>query len=793
MSGPVSVIPGGAARLKGYRGPGDNSRVNAALTVEAAEAAAGTVGRSVSLPANLAARARFELEEHDPEREDAQFPPTLLWPLIGAKSGDRVSAGEAGGVTEFGALRATKEPTRRSRTPLSVDQFLAAQMPPLNSPPLPVQSPGLSDAAAPQPAPTQEPRSKPGLQPIEIPIRESSSLSLPYRPTSKARLSRARTPDQPARSPGTSSAANMSPRPRLMPPRISSDFVRQSDEPSLTTLRARQAAETEAFARNLAALGDPSHRNSRILPGATLPGDWASQTLLVRSKTMGAIPDRWRDPYDVPPADAAEQAVRNGQGGSPHSSSSLRRSLSDSPLLPTSVPHGENERGVSLGRVAGRRQSSIGKAHGRTVSVPTTRTEQAGHHSPQHPSSRSSSHRPFPSEFEEVPFRRGHFRPASMPTAATAAQDLPLSPSTPGTPHMPQIVENSPPPTTFSGASPDLNSSAADQAADQTVTSPILRMIKQLEAPPSTGQREWNRSGAPGAAPVSRGAGKGPQTLAHECAEDSDAMERLGGRHDPDHDHNDLSPYEYRRDARNASTQSEAGYPFPLAGYLDSAAPSRSASTDAGRTAAFPGPPAYLSSLQSRSSLAAPPRGRISAPNSPESASGDDRIRSGPFVGLGVSSRGMYMHALESPDRSVTMEQMEREIAQMEAELAASGTPRSMYDSPYLSSIRSPPAAAAEDEPASPSPSGVTPRSAKRWSLVEMERAYERMKSLLAASSNERHRSQSLGLDRPFALDSVPEGVSVRDNSPSASPARRPEGAEQATLAEASTSPQPSP
>jgi hypothetical protein len=764
VSGPVSVVPGGAARLKGYHGPA-GSRPNAALTAAAAEAAAGTVGRSVSLPANLAARAGGEGEDDDDD--DADFDeqrrradevlPALLWRTRSEKRPQAAGADdEFGRVSEFGAL------VGGAVSPLSVDEFLAAQMP-LRSPPLllvsPVQS-TTSDVGAQRPLPNRDRSPKPGLRSIQIPPRSGSGLS-PNPPSSIARFLRSPTPEQQhgeaAERP--SSPTSLNHRPPLMPPQISSDFVRQSDDLPLSALRARQVAETEAIARDLAAR-DPSHRNSRILPGATLPMDWATQTL-VRSKTVGAVTDRWRDPY------AAEGDVNGGKGSSSQGSSSLRRSSSDSPLLPQSDVmrnviastgrQGENERGFSLGRVAGRRQSSMinHKTHARTVSVPTTRNEQAAGR--RHPISEDSPFKqPFPSEFEEVPFRRAaNFCPASLATAAVddEATNLPMSPSTPATPLMPQILEASPPPTTAPG-SPDPGSSSSkpsSNAAGENGKSPLMDMIEQLQAHPTSRNNAVSapiRSGG-----AFRGSSAGRQMFARGYAlaagDPEDAMENL-----------DDSPYEeeYRHRDRNTSTQSEGGYPFPLAGYLDSAAPSRSASTDAGQVR--PGPPASLVNLPSRhAGITATTARSPPAPTSLTSASDRDGflLRSP----LGGANMRAFLDP-DSPDRSITMEQMEREIAQMEAELAASGTPRSMYDSPYLSSIRSP--AVGDEEPESPSPPGsrITPRSAKRWSLIEMERAYERMKNLLA-SSNERQRSLSHD-ERAFGLDSVPEVLSAHDS-----------------------------
>jgi len=101
-------------------------------------------------------------------------------------------------------------------------------------------------------------------------------------------------------------------------------------------------------------------------------------------------------------------------------------------------------------------------------------------------------------------------------------------------------------------------------------------------------------------------------------------------------------------------------------------------------------------------------------------------------------------------DQDLTLAQMEQEIVKMEKELALAGTPRSFfteegdYDSvslsPELPRMTAHPTAHSESVADSPSTNNdvVTPRTARKWSIVEVERAYERMKRLLGSSSSSR-------------------------------------------------------
>ncbi|GAA6060410.1 hypothetical protein JCM10212_002178 [Sporobolomyces blumeae] len=121
-------------------------------------------------------------------------------------------------------------------------------------------------------------------------------------------------------------------------------------------------------------------------------------------------------------------------------------------------------------------------------------------------------------------------------------------------------------------------------------------------------------------------------------------------------------------------------------------------------------------------------------------------------------------------DAGLTLAQMEEEISKMERELALAGTPRSFFTDdhdtlPDLSPSASRsfgglggggglPSSEMSSDPNSPfnENSFITPRTARKWSIVEIERAYERMKRMLGSSSSSRIYAPSEA-DRESQLD----------------------------------------
>ncbi|GAA5861492.1 hypothetical protein JCM8547_008050 [Rhodosporidiobolus lusitaniae] len=245
------------------------------------------------------------------------------------------------------------------------------------------------------------------------------------------------------------------------------------------------------------------------------------------------------------------------------------------------------------------------------------------------------------------------------------------------------------------------------------------------------------------------------------------------------------SPYLGRKDSQT--------HPFQLAAYLDS--PVSSPPVGKRRKSdhippplptttsyiPLPIPSLALSPSLSRTPASTPPASSPAVfPGSPPTD---------PPPALPASSPGAASDLSSSMDRTLTLDQMEREIARMEAELALSGRPHSFYDDstprpadvatfssaspqPPSTSLSAPPPATAatpsfsdlgvsfsgseseaDDLSALPSapadgaaggggaasaPPGsqVTPRTARRWSILEIEKAYDRMKRLLGSSAS---------------------------------------------------------
>ncbi|GAA6044360.1 hypothetical protein JCM8097_008408 [Rhodosporidiobolus ruineniae] len=254
-------------------------------------------------------------------------------------------------------------------------------------------------------------------------------------------------------------------------------------------------------------------------------------------------------------------------------------------------------------------------------------------------------------------------------------------------------------------------------------------------------------------------------------------------------------------DFRRKDSQGDGAHPFMLSAYLDSPVSSPAMGKKRRSDPAVPPIPAAFSSpAGSQPSFVVHPS-PARTPSSPPLAGAVDRSPSRQADGSLLSTL-----ASSGMDRSLTLEQMEREIAKMEAELALSGRPHSFYDdstpkagdiaafaSPAAEPAFAPPSpappvetgattpslpelgvplpstsstasdtfspalpdaaipldsstgssASASSSLADPSSSSsaaalaaqVTPRTARRWSILEIEKAYDRMKRMLGSSS----------------------------------------------------------
>ncbi|GAA5990131.1 hypothetical protein JCM11641_001065 [Rhodosporidiobolus odoratus] len=236
---------------------------------------------------------------------------------------------------------------------------------------------------------------------------------------------------------------------------------------------------------------------------------------------------------------------------------------------------------------------------------------------------------------------------------------------------------------------------------------------------------------------------------------------RMGGRSSEDSDEDDdevaPSPDFGRKD-------SQAGNPFLLAAYLDS--------------------PGASPALGKKRASDPSPYATQSRPPLPTTSSASFLQAHYPAHSPSPSASAAQSHTGKGKDRSLTLDQMEQEIARMTAELALEGRPTSFYaaadevgedttpkaadvasfpspqplsgsvspsrdpDTPSLSDLGMalPSSEDSElDSSVSFSVAGgsgaselaqITPRTARRWSILEIEMAYERMRRMLGSSAS---------------------------------------------------------
>ncbi|GAA5895236.1 hypothetical protein JCM6882_006624 [Rhodosporidiobolus microsporus] len=308
--------------------------------------------------------------------------------------------------------------------------------------------------------------------------------------------------------------------------------------------------------------------------------------------------------------------------------------------------------------------------------------------------------------------------------------------------------------------------------------SPLSELIEELRS------RQSSVAGSPVV--------KSPRAGSLRAAEeDSD-----GDEDEEDEDEDDGMEVDSPNFSRKDS-QGDGAHPFMLSAYLDSpvssppvgkkrrsnqsiqqAAPPLpsidSAVFTSSTGSAFPELSSSASSYATAASAPAPPSPFLVPLASTSTATSTSR----PTPALSSNSSFLSTPSAPDLDRSLTLDQMEREIARMEAELALSGRPHSFYDDSTpkaadVATFSSPPSAAAapkgatdpklgelgvplppSSEPESPSStaiafdasssstssapplSQVTPRTARRWSILEIEKAYDRMKKMLGSSAS---------------------------------------------------------
>ncbi|GAA6057490.1 hypothetical protein JCM3770_000582 [Rhodotorula araucariae] len=406
ISGPAA----GGQGLKGFSGP-----AGAADTE-------GAIGRSASLPAKLHAARQ---QGSAPSLPQLVFSASNVDEFGVRQSVDQVLAQELRSpVSTYTPSEpaSVRSPRQRVDTtsPARPSNFhgrpiVIAPM----QPPSPPSSPSLHSTTAPTPSHNQQT----SASPADPPYRQ------PAPPTS----------DPPAlASPTTATAApipqrSLSPTPnvsRRILNRVSQDFAREPDAPPLSSLRRQQAAERESMTRSLSRQG---HRNSRILPGATLPSVLADMAL-VRSKSVGADADDGPDPrmrhlsaqLVRPQSSLAQASLLLGSNplaactswqpngvaseAGQHVPGLLQRRHSVSPVVTPQIPQQADDSahtglsGESPPLAAGARQEHREHSHsallGRTSAGLGFGSLMLGAYGSQRPSE------PFPSDFDEVPMQR---------------------------------------------------------------------------------------------------------------------------------------------------------------------------------------------------------------------------------------------------------------------------------------------------------------------------------------------------------------------------------------------------
>ncbi|GAA5913911.1 hypothetical protein JCM5296_000294 [Sporobolomyces johnsonii] len=687
-------------------------------------------------------------------------------------------AGAHGLAETTGMVRSASTPTIAPTSIRQLEKPLPAPLPPLARPPAgqrfsvdsllaayTSQSPDSTTIDAPfvtVPAP-----------PIPLP---------PYRSAS-ASLTRRRTSD------GLPPSSPLHQKPPILN-RISADFARSPVDPPLSSLRAQQVRETESLLS--------TKRHSRILPGATLPsnfadsGTTATSSPLARSKSAGAklVSEKRKKHYSAQeaqlpppppvPARASWQAAASlGHGPSPRFKDDLafRRhsitpvnpavnSTSSDATGPANDGRTEEQRGKTLGQLLGMgRRASLGQGQRR-------------------PS------KPFPGGFEEVPFQlQPHHtpphedtlpfvpspsrpvRPLSLSTQQQRSSDYPDTP--PHSARLPIPLLQRDPSLPPSSASPIYDEYDDDDRPISPRTLPTpTRPPRPVEVPHSAGpgQLAFPHSSLeapfspPETQPLRRSKSASdlqdfhpttttdrpfPQVISSPLAQLLASFEsRRPSALDDEDDDNVEEPAHGRASANRSLTSSPGGETaFPLAGYLDSPTLPVQALAP---TIALPSSP-----LSSPSTTTPSRPQHLAAPSSP------------------------YSPATPDSERTLTLGEMEVEIARMEKELARSGRPRSFFvpgpegDEGQENNMDSPTMARTFDFP-SPDPSVeatsmqqnsgvVTPRTARKWSIFEVERAYERMRKMLGSSTSSfRHSSVSeAGTEREGDGDETVESVDV--------------------------------
>ncbi|GAA5904772.1 uncharacterized protein JCM6883_003898 [Sporobolomyces salmoneus] len=542
----------------------------------------------------------------------------------------------------------------------------------------------------------------------------------------------------PSRRPQTSE--NLSPTSQPLPVfnRISTDFARPALAPPLSTLRAPQIRETETLNMTFPPLSD---RYSRTLPGATLPKissnsnsiqqqqspnsisrsqsirDSSSSSVLQFPRRSSSMSQESTLPSSIDSSSRAQKrhndrlkddlAYRR-HSLSPVISSSNNPSPEDSPTR-IQGPSSEAQRGKTLSEGAARR-SSTGLGFGSTLV--TSPNEVAGGGGGGATVKRRPS-KPFPSNFEEVPFqplqatsptptegspalsnpRRTlkaiSIAPRKNNSTSPALSRVPLSPVQKSPSSVQLSLDSTPALATVLRRDGSDESGGGGAASNGHVGSYAARLaeLRLLRTPTFDGAEKRSSTFETVEPDTEHSRPEPTAETGRPTGEEEEAEEGEESR--------PVSP-------THSTNSPGADHPFRLSTYLDIL-------------------PLTQSSLRENA---------IPSPTSPTSSPPKHPSSSG--------KNG------EGPEQKLTLAQMEEEIVKMERELTLAGTPRSFFTEEggdaNEGDFDSGPSA-----PGSPvlSDNAITPRTARKWSIVEVENAYERMKRLLGSTSSSRVYSPS--------------------------------------------------
>ncbi|GAA5978013.1 hypothetical protein JCM5350_006298 [Sporobolomyces pararoseus] len=662
-------------------------------------------------------------------------------------------------------------------------------------PPLPLGSvqPSIDELLADS---SSKPQSSPPLSP-------SSTTTTTRRPARTSSISIG------VRRPQTSENLSPTSQPLPVFARISSDFARPLAAPPLSALRAKQLKETESLNKTIAASNRhsrilpgatlpalfPSVDSER--PPSSISRSQSARASIGSDKVQQRSSLRSQDSVRAPSIDSSSRK-RFSNGGDRLKDDLAYRRHSLSPVIPSaanSSPDGspnrpkeeettETQRGKTLSGVLGvaARRTSTGLGFGLPSSLTGNGLEK------RRPS------KPFPGGFEEVPFQPTATVESPLSTSATPTSPSPSNPPrrilkaisiAPRKPTDSPALTKTPSPTEETTSFPSSSSaskSTSQPSAELATPFPQLGPVRRRQN--SGGIEQLPPLPAPSPPLVStvstEGGGIRKSRSLAELQDSEEVVTKV------EESSVKAGGYAARlAELRLLRTPNLDGEGEKKVDSLEKVEPEMNTSTSKGQMERPEATPRRTTEEEEEVDDSRPVSPSHSTTNSPgadhpfrlstyldflpltqpsplANASPSNPNSTAPLA-LSSSSTGVQSAATTTkndatkPDTNLTLAQMEQEIVKMEKELALAGTPRSFfteegdYDSvslsPEVPRSFGPAALVTQSELETPSinENVVTPRTARKWSIVEVERAYERMKRLLGSSSSSRMYSPSDG------------------------------------------------